>query len=330
MNMPCRDAFDRPIDYLRISVTDRCNLRCVYCLPEEGIDQVPHQDILTYEEMARLARVAAGLGVSKIRITGGEPLARKGVEQLVHQLAAIPQVDDLAMTTNGTLLAGAAEGLARAGLRRVNISLDTLRPERYAAITRRGRLEDVQAGIAAAAAAGLTPIKINVVVIRGLNDDEVVDFARQALEPGWNVRFIEVMPLGADPRWAHDGYVPSHEVRRRIEAALGPLAAADGYGAGPARYYRLCGGRGTIGFISPLSEHFCARCNRLRLTATGQLLPCLLSEEAIDVRTALRAGAGDAELAELVQRAIRAKPAGHRMGRQARGPGAAPMSRIGG
>ena len=328
--MPYCDSFNRPIEYLRISVTDRCNLRCVYCMPEEGVPQMRHAEILSYEEIARLARVIVGLGVSKLRVTGGEPLARKGVERLIAMLAAIPGVDDLSMTTNGTLLAGAAEGLARAGLRRVNISLDTLRPERFRAMTRRGELEDVLAGMAAAERAGLTPIKINVVVIRGLNDNEVLDFAAKTVNEGWNVRFIEVMPLGDDPRWAHDGFVPSAEVRQRIEARFGPLAAVDGQGAGPARYYRIAGAEGTVGFISPLSEHFCFRCNRLRLTANGQLLPCLMSEQAVDMRPGLRSGASDEELRAQVLQAIRAKPAGHQMGKGIDRSAGTPMSRIGG
>lgn len=328
--MPYCDTHSRPIEYLRISVTDRCNLRCAYCMPAQGVPLLAHEDILSFEEIARLARVIVELGVSKLRLTGGEPLARKGTERLVAMLAAIPGVEDLSMTTNATRLAGAAEELARAGLRRVNISLDTLRPERYAAMTRCGRLADVLAGMAAAERAGLTPIKVNAVVIRGLNDDEVVDLARKTVADGWNVRFIEVMPLGADPMWASNGYVPTAETRRRIEAELGPLEGVDGDGAGPARYYRLAGAKGSIGFISPLSEHFCFRCNRLRLTANGQLMPCLMSEQAIDVRPLLRSHAGDDELRERVLEAIRAKPAGHQMGVVQRGPGAAPMSRIGG
>ncbi len=328
--MPYCDSFNRPIEYLRISVTDRCNLRCVYCMPEEGVPQLSHEDILRYEEIARLARVVVGLGVSKVRLTGGEPLARKGVDRLVAMLAAIPGVDDLAMTTNGTLLAGEAEKLARAGLKRVNVSLDTLRPERFRAMTRRGRMEDVMAGLAAAERAGLTPIKINVVVIRGLNDDEVLDFARKTVVDGWHVRFIEVMPLGPSELWAQEGYVPTAEVRARIEAEWGPLVAVDGQGGGPARYYRIAGAPGTIGFISPLSEHFCFRCNRLRLTAHGQLMPCLMSEQAIDLRSALRAGASDEALRQLVLQAIGAKPLGHQMRAQGGRARGAPMSRIGG
>jgi cyclic pyranopterin phosphate synthase len=211
--MPYCDAFNRPIEYLRISVTDRCNLRCVYCMPEEGVPPLSHAQVLSYEEIARLARVIVGLGLSKLRVTGGEPLVRKGIEHLIELLAAIPGVEDLSMTTNGILLAGMADRLAEAGLRRVNISLDSLRPERFHAMTRRGRLEDVLAGIAAADRAGLRPVKINVVVIRGLNDDETLDFAAKTVTDGWNVRFIEVMPLAPDPRWASDGYVPSEEIR---------------------------------------------------------------------------------------------------------------------
>jgi cyclic pyranopterin phosphate synthase len=324
------DSWGRQITYLRISVTDRCNLRCVYCMPPEGIQLQAHADILRYEEIAEVVRAAAQEGVREVRLTGGEPLTRPNLPALVGMLSSIPGIKDISLTTNALLLERFAIPLAEAGLKRVNISLDTLRPERYAAMTRRGRLEDVLAGIAAAERAGLTPIKINVVVVRGLNDDEVPELARRAVEDGWNVRFIEVMPLGAGPRWEDDGYVPSAELRRRIEADLGPLQAVDGDGGGPARYYRLPGATGTIGFISPLSEHFCARCDRLRLTADGQLLPCLMSEEGIDMRPALRSGASDEELRGRVEQAIHAKPAGHEMGKKRRGAGAAPMSRIGG
>jgi len=325
--MPYSDSFNRPIEYLRISVTDRCNLRCVYCMPEEGVPPLTHGDVLRYEEIERLARVIVGLGVSKLRLTGGEPLARKGVDQLVAMLAAIPGVRDLAMTTNGTLLAAAADTLARAGLRRVNVSLDTLRPERYRAITRRGELADVLEGLAAARRAGLQPVKINMVVVRGLNDDEVVDFARKTVEESWNVRYIELMPVGVG---AEGAPVASAEVRRRIEQAFGPLVAVDGHGAGPAKYYQVPGAPGTIGFISPISEHFCFRCNRLRLTADGQLLPCLMSEQGFDLRSPLRQGASDDDLRERVREAIRAKPAGHHMQSGSQPAAPRPMSRIGG
>jgi len=325
--MPHSDSYNRPIEYLRLSVTDRCNLRCIYCMPEEGVPPLTHGDVLRYEEIERLARVIVGLGVSKLRLTGGEPLARKGVEQLVAMLAAIPGVRDLAMTTNGTRLAATADALARAGLRRVNVSLDSLRPERYRAITRRGELADVLEGLAAAERAGLRPVKINMVVLRGVNDDEVVHFAQKTIDDGWNVRFIELMPLGAG---AQGTGVPSAEVRRHIEDALGPLVAVDGDGAGPAKYYQVPGAPGSIGFISPLSEHFCFRCNRLRLTADGQLLPCLMSEQGFDLRTPLRQGASDDDLRERVRQAIYAKPAGHHLGMGSPSPSARPMSRIGG
>ena len=326
----CSDTYGRPIQYLRVSVTDRCNLRCVYCMPEEGIPLIPREDVLRYEEIVRVVRVAVEMGFVHVRLTGGEPLARKGIVDLVRELARIPGLDDLSMTTNGMLLARYAEDLARAGLRRVNISLDTLRPDRFRRITRWGRLEDVLEGREAALAAGLRPVKINTVVVRGLNDDEVVDLARLTLQPDWHVRFIEVMPLGEGAHWAGDGVVPSAEIRARIEAALGPLTAVRGEaGAGPARYYRLPGAEGTLGFISPVTEHFCGGCNRLRLTSDGRLLPCLLSDLAIDLRTVLRSGADDETLREVFRRAVVAKPREHHLAEEPV-PAARPMSQIGG
>ena len=329
--MPYRDAYNRPIQYLRVSVTDRCNLRCVYCMPEEGVPQLSHQQILRYEEIVRIVRVAVEMGFIHVRLTGGEPLVRMGIVDLVAELARIPGLDDLSMTTNGILLARYAEPLARAGLRRVNISLDTMCPDRFRRTTRWGRLEDVLKGRQAALAAGLSPVKTNTVVVRGLNDDEVVDLARLTLQPEWHVRFIEVMPLGEGSHWSGDGVVPSAEIRARIEGTLGPLAAVRGdeNGAGPARYYRLPGAAGTLGFISPVTEHFCQACNRLRLTSDGRLLPCLLSDAAIDLRTVLREGADDGQLRELFSQAIVAKPRGHQLGERVQ-PGCLPMSQIGG
>ena len=332
MPYPYQDDFGRAINYLRVSVTDRCNLRCVYCMPPTGIDKQPHGEILRYEEIALVVRAAAELGVRKVRLTGGEPLARLGLPDLVRMLAAIPGIDDLSMTTNGTLLARHAQALAAAGLRRVNISLDTLRPERFEQITRHGQLYDVWAGIAAAQAAGLAPIKLNMVVVRGLNDDEVVDFARRTLSDGWHVRFIELMPIGANVDWAGDGAVSIKEVRGRIEAALGPLAAAgrgSPAGNGPARYYRLPGATGTVGFIAAISEHICRTCNRLRLTADGRLRPCLMSDEELDLRPALRAGADLEMMKELLIQAIRRKPERHHLD-QAQPPQGRTMSEIGG
>lgn len=327
--MPCRDAYERPISYLRVSVTDRCNLRCVYCMPEEGVSLRAHSQILSFEEITRIVAAAARLGIFRVRLTGGEPLARLGLVNLVSMIREIPEVEDLSLTTNGILLPSVAEPLAAAGLNRVNVSLDTLRPERYRAITRRGDLANVLQGIEAAHRAGLEPVKINMVVIRGLNDDEVVDFARHTMILGWHVRYIEVMPLGGGSHWAGDGFVSNDEVRESVERELGPLRPVTSNGGGPARYYRLPEGIGTIGFISPVSQHFCHSCNRLRLTADGHLRPCLLSDQEIDIRTPLRAGASDEELLDIVAKAVAAKPARHRL-QEGRAPEGRKMVEIGG
>jgi len=327
-----RDAFERPIQYLRVSLTDRCNLRCVYCMPEEGVVPLQHADMLRYEELVRIVQVAVELGIVHVRLTGGEPLVRRDVVALVADLARIPGLDDLAITTNGMLLERYAESLARAGLRRVNLSLDTLQPERFAQLTRGGDLAQVLRGRTAALTAGLRPVKINTVVIRGMNDDEVVDLARLTLQPEWHVRFIEVMPLGQGTHWQADGVVPTHEIQARIRAALGELMPVGEHGAGigPARYYRLPAAAGTLGFISPVTEHFCFACNRLRLTSTGQILPCLLSAVAFDLRAALRAGADDAALREIFATAIAAKPRSHHLAEQVPSADVLPMSCIGG
>jgi cyclic pyranopterin phosphate synthase len=325
---------------MRISVTDRCNLRCIYCMPPEGVPWRPHDDILCYEEIETIVRAAAELGISKIRLTGGEPLARLGVVDLVRQLARIPGIDDLAMTTNGILLSRYAADLVEAGLRRVNISLDTLCPERFRRITRRGELEHVLVGMEAARKAGLEPIKINTVVIRGMNDDEVVDFAQKTMETTWNVRFIEVMPVGITPMPVGSGVladggwrervVTAQEIRQQIESALGELEPAKvSSGNGPARYYRLPGAQGTLGLITPISEHFCYQCNRLRLTADGQLRPCLLSDQEIDLRTPLRQGADVDQIKELLLQGIENKPWEHHLDDLER-PENRVMSEIGG
>lgn len=330
--MACLDSLSRPINYLRISVTDRCNLRCVYCMPAEGIaSKFSHTDILTYEEIVHVVEAAAGLGICKIRLTGGEPLVRLGIVELVRMIAQVAGIDDLSMTTNGILLSRYARELKSAGLHRVNVSLDTLRPERFHHITRLGHLEDALAGIEAAERVGLQPIKINMVVMRGFNEDEIIDFARLTRERAWHVRFIEVMPVGGTAGLATMEHVPMAAVRTQIEEALGTLAPADGLarGNGPARYYRLDGAIGTIGFIAAVSEHFCFRCNRLRLTADGRLRPCLLSDEEVDVRAALRQGASLEELQALLRAAIEHKPAGHNLA-QGQIPVGRGMSEIGG
>jgi cyclic pyranopterin phosphate synthase len=328
------DAYNRPISYLRISVTDRCNLRCIYCMPEEGVPWRPHDEVLRYEEIEVVVHAAAELGISKVRLTGGEPLVRLGVVDLVHKISRIPGVDDLAMTSNGVLLARYAHDLANAGLHRVNISLDTLDAERFRQITRCGDLVDVLAGIEAARQVGLRPIKINTVVIRGMNDDEVVDLAARTLEAGWwNIRFIELMPVGngglMPDQWERR-VVTAQEVRRRVEAELGDLVPAKmSAGGGPARYYRLPGAKGTIGFITPISEHFCYRCNRLRLTADGQLRACLLSDQEVDLRTSLRRGANVDQIKALIVDGINRKPRRHHLSEHVHPPGRA-MSEIGG
>lgn len=275
------------------------------------------EEILRYEEIITIVRAATSLGITKVRITGGEPLVRADIVDFVRMLAGVPGIDDISLTTNGVLLTGNAARLRDAGLHRVNISLDTLREERFTRVTRRGSLSSVLAGIDAAQAAGLAPVKINVVVMRGVNDDEVVDFARRTLDLPWHVRFIEFMPIGEcqaalkTELGLGDDFLSVGEVQRLIEG-LGKLEPEHTVpGNGPARYYRLRGAAGTIGFISPISEHFCFHCNRLRLTADGRLRPCLLSDREVDLRGPLRLGASEEDLRVLISEAIRAKPERH-------------------
>jgi cyclic pyranopterin phosphate synthase len=333
--MGCQDNFGRTINYLRVSVTDRCNLRCVYCMPPAGVPWRSHDDILRYEEIARVVAAAAGLGMSKVRLTGGEPLVRPHLQRLVEMISALPNITDVSMTTNGTLLAQHAASLAAAGLQRVNISLDTLRPERFRAITRGGDLAQLWAGVAAAEAANLLPIKFNAVVVRGLNDDEVLELARLTLDHTWQVRFIELMPVANGGDWGEgfpppgERYLPMEATRAQVErlGKLQPVTTATG--AGPAQVYRLPGALGTVGFISPISEHICERCNRLRLTADGRLRLCLLCKREIDLRTPLRAGISDEGLQDLIRQAILSKPAGHHLA-QGEKPRDRVMSQIGG
>ena len=320
------DSFQRPIDYLRISVTDRCNLRCVYCMPAEGIDLLAHEDVLSYEEIYRVATAAAELGIKKVRITGGEPLVRIGLSSLIGMLAQIDAIDDIALTTNGILLAQYADELKAAGLRRVNISLDTLKPDKFRLITRGGDLDAVLKGIEAASIAGLNPIKINVVVMAGSNDDELTDFACKTVDDGWHVRFIEHMPFNSE--MSSSSFVSVNEVRERL-ASLGELEPCTFKGNGPAKYYRLPQAKGTIGFITPVSEHFCFHCNRLRLTADGRLRPCLLSEQEIDLRQPLRQGISAEELKKLIKRAVDSKPRKHKLA-EGLVPRNRPFSQVGG
>jgi len=309
-----QDRWGRTLDYLRISVTDRCNLRCVYCMPPEGVPAKPREAILHSEEIARVVEAAAGIGFRSIRITGGEPLLRKNIVGLVRRIATIPGIDEVTMTTNATLLSAFARDLADAGLKRVNISLDSLRPERFRRITRMGNLESARQGIAAVEAAGLTPLKINMVVIQGFNDDEVPEMARLTLDHPWHVRFIEVMPIAGVSDWGADWpggnarLITAGEIQQRLQT-LGTLAPDGGpRGHGPARYYRLPNAQGTIGFISPISEHHCASCNRLRLTADGYLRSCLFADQGVYCKAALADGASLSTLQSLIRRAAESKP----------------------
>ncbi len=322
------DSFQRPINYLRISVTDRCNLRCIYCMPGEGVSLISHSDILSYEEIYTIAKAAAELGINKVRLTGGEPLVRLGLPELVRMLAGIGTIDDISLTTNGILLARYAAELKQAGLRRVNISLDTLKSDRFKQITRCGNLEDTLEGINAARAAGLNPVKINTVVMAGINDDEIPDFAARTISEGWHVRFIELMPQAGDEP-VSPKLVSMRDMKRRLDP-LGKMEPCRvSAGNGPAKYFRLPGATGTIGFITPVTEHFCYQCNRLRLTADGKLQPCLLSEDEIDLREPLRRGASAAELKNLIEEAIARKPQGHRLGKGLPHRGR-PFSQVGG
>ena len=353
------DPFGRTIDYLRVSLTDRCNFRCVYCMPEQGYPATPKEEHLTAEEFLRLVRIAVSLGIRKVRLTGGEPLLRKDLPEIVREIAALPGVEDLSCTTNGHMLEELAPTLAEAGLTRINVSLDTLKPDRFVQIARRGSLDKVLDGIEAVRNAGLKPIKINCVAMRGVNDCEAADFAEWTLREDVHVRFIELMPI----RWnldetetfdtfqAHGGkgllqlrqargdmlsdlelrrmFISAAELRTRIEEAYGQLEPAEIRTNGPARTYRLADAKGTIGFISQITSDFCEKCNRLRLTHDGFLRPCLMSDGELDLRTAIRNGATDGDLEELFLHVVRHKPERHYLaeGQTVSGRG---MSQIGG
>ena len=304
-----RDGFGRRIEYLRISVTDKCNLRCVYCMPEEGLPWLRRSEILSYEEIAAVVRVMAAMGLRRVRLTGGEPLVRRDLPELVRLLAAVPQIEDISLSTNAVLLQDLAAPLRAAGVHRVNISLDSLRPERIDAIARRaGSHTAILAGLEAAERAGLAPIKVNAVIMRGRNDDEIEDFARMTVERPWHVRFIEVMPVGENTAISANEYVPAVEMLARLRT-MGDLAPVAGpAGNGPASYFQLPGARGTVGVITPMSHNYCERCNRMRLTASGGLRPCLFGDLETDLRAALRSGE---PLEPLIRRTLEIKPERH-------------------
>jgi len=323
------DHYGRTIDYLRISITDKCNLKCIYCMPEKGLKNFAQSDILTNDEIIRIVRVASKYGVRKVRLTGGEPLLRNDIAQLISGIKSAG-IQDLSITTNGQRLAGMAQELKDAGLDRVNISLDTLIADRYREITRGGELERVWEAIAEAERAGLSPVKINMVPVRGVNDDEVGRFAALTLHKDVHIRFIEFMPIGNNGAWKPDAYLSKDEIMERV-ASAGKLVKLPFKGGGPSRNYRIEGAQGMIGFISAISDCFCGSCNRLRLTAIGKLRPCLFSEITVDIKTPLRSGVSDDELEALYRSAVLSKPARHAVQeRSLLHPAMSPMSQIGG
>ena len=305
------DNFARRINYLRISVTDRCNLRCRYCMPDEGIALISHDEVLTYEEILRVARLFGQLGIDKIRLTGGEPLARKGVLDLIRGISQIREIGDLSLTTNGILLGEFAADLAEVGIKRINVSLDTLNRERFAYITRRDRFPDVRIGIEKAIDVGLFPVKLNVVAIKGFNDDEILQFARLTMEKPLTVRFIEFMPTAGVDFWNRDHVLTIDMIRKKI-GKLGTLIPVNGEERdGPAARFRLEGAAGELGFISPISSCFCKNCNRLRLTPDGKLRACLFSDNEIDLKSYLRNRCNDEKLKGLLMTALLNKPQRH-------------------
>lgn len=319
-----QDAIGRNIRYLRISVTDRCNFRCRYCMPPEGVPWIPHEAILRYEEMLRIVKACAKLGVEKIRITGGEPLLRKGILSFIRQVRATPGIQEVSLTTNGSLLEEYAPLLKEAGINRINISLDTMNPARFQALTGQAALNKVLAGIARAEAVGMFPIKINMVVMKGINDDEVPQFAAWTKEKAYEIRFIEYMPFGQGENYL----VTTQELKDKLTHAGYVLLPAEGKNSSHVSHFRLAEGKGKLGFISPLSQHFCDSCNRIRLTAEGYIKLCLFSNEDVLLRERLRSGIREEELEKLLQQLVWDKPQGHHLAQGETCERA--MSRIGG
>lgn len=305
------DRYQRTIDYLRVSITDRCNLRCIYCMPLEGVVKLRHQDILSYEEFLRLIQVAVDMGITKVRLTGGEPLVRKGITDFCRRLTGISGLQSLSLTTNGVLLKDFAQDLYTAGIRRVNISLDTLQREKFLRITRCDEFDRVWRGIQAAERAGFNPIKINVVVMRGINDDEILDLAKLTLDRPYHIRFIEFMTINNNSEWVLQHYLSADEILAKLRV-LAPLQqVASQHTNGPARHFRWPEAEGTIGIISPISHQFCSSCNRLRLTADGKLRNCLFSDQEVDIKSPLRRGATESELSQILRASIDNKPEKH-------------------
>ncbi|MFH2013139.1 MAG: GTP 3',8-cyclase MoaA [Pseudomonadota bacterium] len=324
------DPYNRTINYLRVSITDRCNLRCLYCMPVDGISKIKHEEILSYEEILRIVKVAVKKGITKIRITGGEPLARKEVVAFVHSLSKINGIKDLSLTTNGILLKDFASELFDSGLHRVNISMDSLDHVKFKNITRGGDFKKVLDGIEEAKKIGFSPIKINTVIIRDFNDGEVIDFAKLSIHNPYHIRFIELMPIGSNSEWNKDRYISSQEAKDKIESfeKLCPIHKKGERAA--ARMYKFEGAMGEIGFISPMSDHFCSSCNRLRLTANGKLRACLFSNEEVDLKPSLRESHDNSELARLIDLAISNKPENHHIEKENPKKCSQNMSAIGG
>ena len=306
-----KDKGHRVINYLRLSVTDRCNLRCMYCMPDEGIEYMPHSQILTYEEMLQIVRLSIHAGIRKVRLTGGEPLLRKGFISFLERLCKMDGLDEVTLTTNGVLLKKFAADIKDCGICRINVSLDSLRPERFFHITGRDYFDRVWEGIQETERLGFNPIKINVVAIKGVNDDEIMDFARLTLKKPYHIRFIELMPVGKKNSWSSEKFISIDEIQRQIRSlgALKPIRSNSF--DGPAQRFVLEEGKGEIGLIGALSHHFCEQCNRLRLTAEGHLRGCLFSDQEIDIKGPLRNGKGYNDLLELIRLAIESKPKDH-------------------
>jgi cyclic pyranopterin phosphate synthase len=306
------DPCNRNLNYLRISITDRCNLRCIYCVPNGFIPKLAHKEILSYEEILRIVRISVGLGISKVRITGGEPLVRKGVYDFLKRLTKIKRLLDISLTTNGVLLKDNINKIKSAGIKRINISLDTLNRKKYKKITGYDFFNQVWEGIKLAQKMGFDPVKINVVPLKGINHDELPDIAALSISYPFHIRFIEYMPMGTDPMES-DRHFLFPEIKKCIDPFGKLIPVEKGINDGPAERFRFESARGEIGFIRPISRHFCKTCNRLRLTASGQLRPCLMSDVQVDLKTSLRKGCSDAELADIILQAVRLKPSGHNL-----------------